>query len=235
MKYVFKPAISLMNQLSYSKKLVLLAIIVVSIIIFLVHQLVSQSNSIIDFSQKEIVGVNYINPLIKVMDTLKTYRSTAESMLLKNAIDKNKLVQLMNDIDSAVRHADTSDSKLGASLDITNNWLDIKNQWAAIKGNISQNVSKENLTQITVLIAGLNKLVITACDNSNLTLDPDIDTYYLMDSYCTKIPMASEQAYQIRDTGMQALITKSLSTAKHEEVIINSALLFQFSLVGIKI
>ncbi|MCX8006438.1 MAG: hypothetical protein N2688_16080, partial [Burkholderiaceae bacterium] len=49
------------------------------------------------------------------------------------------------------------------------------------------------------------------CDDSNLTLDPDVHAYYLMDAVCFRLPDAIER------TG--ATLTKSLATLRAGELI----------------
>ncbi len=48
-------------------------------------------------------------------------------------------------------------------------------------------------------IEALIALVTTAADNSNLTLDPDLDSYYLMDAVTTSLPQLMNATGELRD------------------------------------
>jgi hypothetical protein len=48
-------------------------------------------------------------------------------------------------------------------------------------------------------------VLFQATDGSNLTLDPDIDSYYLMDAVFFRIPDITEAVGQIRGMGNRVL------------------------------
>ena len=59
----------------------------------------------------------------------------------------------------------------------------------------------------TAFIKSLIGLLVQATDGSNLTLDPDIDSYYLMDGALFRLPDLIEQAGAMRDLGSEMLGT----------------------------
>ena len=96
MNTFFRPAVALMSRLKYSKKLLLLGSIATLAVSILAYQLVTQSLSIKQFSQKELYGVEYINPLIKLMETAQKYRGYENAYLLGDRLPLNR--QLQTDI-----------------------------------------------------------------------------------------------------------------------------------------
>ena len=74
---------------------------------------------------------------------------------------------------SSVKDVDTVDSRLGKELHVAETWN-------AVKPHIDRAPSEA--------VVALLALIVQVADNSNLTLDPDITSYYAMDTTTTKIP-----------------------------------------------
>lgn len=232
MNQLFKPAITLMNKLNYRNKFILLGSIVVIVLGVLTYQLVNQSLSIIRFSQKEMIGVEYINPVIKLMHSVQNYQQLSTNILLNDQAAKDKSIELRDSIDNIILSIDTHHDSKNTELGTSQDWNAVKNKWQSIKNN--EQTTPTTLENMTILVASIQKLIVTACDNSNLTLDPDIDTYYLMTSYCTAIPDFIEEATILRETGKMALFEKQLSELNSQKMIINKTLMDKLNKVSIK-
>lgn len=234
MNVFFKPGVLLMNKLKYPKKMALIAAIAILVVIILIYQLISQSMSIMRFSNKELLGIQYINPLVQVMEQIQSYRGTENLLLLGDVSQKSKLDSERDDIEEAILAVDKKEAELGTTLKTKEEWNTIKAKWQAIKNSTSGSPEKSNFDSLSVLVTSIGNLIVTACDTSNLTLDPDIDTYYFMDTYCTKIPRFTEEASLIRDIGTKILMTKTLTKPEENKLVINKTLMDQFNKVGIK-
>lgn len=234
MNVFFKPGVLLMNKLKYPKKMALIAAIAILVVIILIYQLISQSMSIMRFSNKELLGIQYINPLVQVMEQVQSYRSTENLLLLGDTSQKAKLDSERDDIEEAILAVDKKEAELGTILKTKEEWNTIKAKWQAIKNSTSGSPEKSNFDSLSVLVTSIGNLIVTACDTSNLTLDPDIDTYYFMDTYCTKIPRFTEEASLVRDIGTKILLTKTLTKPEENKLVINKTLMDQFNKVGIK-
>ncbi|MFX5574573.1 hypothetical protein ABTD77_19225, partial [Acinetobacter baumannii] len=76
----------------------------------------------------------------------------------------------------------------------------------------------------TEFINAVFSLLDDVADNSNLTLDPDVDTYYLMDAAVSKQPLLVESMGQLRGMGNGAILAGSINLSQRE--IIGNALAF---------
>ena len=180
------PAIALMNKLKYPAKIGLLSLSIValsaSIIGFLLMNLQTQA----DFSIKEMAGVEYINPLKTLLLDLQKYSSNPSSAN-QSAISQD------------VIEVDKADSQF-------NKKLGIDDKWSSLKGGLSG--SNYNSTQVNGLITLTSGLVDYITNNSNLILDPDLDTYYLMDSFCLRFSNIIGKIFALRSEGLQKLSAK---------------------------
>lgn len=235
MNAFFKPAVTLMNKLKYRKKIILTAIIAGLAVAILTYQLVTVSLSVVNFSKKELLGVEYIDPLIDVMQNLQQYRMLENNYLLGDQTVKDTLSAKRDDVDHAISKVDGKEAKLSSTLQTSEDWSAIKSQWQTLKNLSPGQFNNAVFSDTSALIANIQNLIIHACDTSNLTLDPDLDTYYLMDTYCTKIPNFSEEVALIRDIGSAAFTAKKVSTEDYQQLIIQKTLMDKFNKVGIKV
>lgn len=234
MKNFFRPAVALMNRLGYPKKFILLGAISAIVISILTIELIKQSIAIMDFSKKELFGIAYINPLIEVMNNLQNIRKFENEFQLGIQSNYESLNALQADVDHSFTLLDTKDKNLGTMLSTTPQLNALKSDWLALKSSIANESKLSHFNAFSNLIENIKTLIVTVCDTSNLTLDPDIYTYYLMDTYCTKIPNFSEQTAVMRDLGVQVLATKNLTPLIHQQLIINKTLMDKFNKIGIK-
>lgn len=223
MNKLIKPAVYIMNRLTYKGKFILLGVIATVAIAILTYQLVAQSRAITLFSKKELDGVAYINPLVTLMYYLQNFRQLQQQPIT-DANKNDKMTVAVNDVNTAIQSVDNMQMIYGQALDPFNGWAVIKNTWSTVKNN-----DNDNFVLMSNLIANVQKLIVNACDKSNLTLDPDINTYYTMDNYCNNIPIVLEEAALIRDIGTKALFNKQIMTEDREKLIILNNLLDKFN------
>src|SRR3990167_4013154 len=129
MKKLFNPAISLMNKLSYTKKFILIGAIATLCILVLAYQLLQQSLQIMDFSKKELSGVEYINPLNKMIENVQRYRKIEVQSLLGEKIQKEILSDTLNNINNSITQIELNDKKLGETLKTSQEWNDVRVKW----------------------------------------------------------------------------------------------------------
>jgi len=69
----------------------------------------------------------------------------------------------------------------------------------------------ERVAAIDTLLDRLRKSIQNVADSSNLTLDPEIHTYYLMDAVSQKVPQALQFLGDGRDAGIASGDSASLA------------------------
>jgi methyl-accepting chemotaxis protein len=221
MNILIKPAVALMNSIKYPKKLLLIAAITILVILVLIVQLVNVSLTSIQFTNKELQGVAYINPLVDLMKHMQTYRRLKTDYLTGDINIKGELFSEQDKIDAIIRLIDQKNSMYVSQFDTTNKWGNIKAEW-----NVAKNIEKSNNTIAdSAIIANIQNAIVNACDNSNLTLDPDIDTYYLVDTYCTKLSNLAEELSLIHNLSNTSKKSHNVSIKDKEQLIIQKALI----------
>lgn len=176
MKIIFIPAIKLFNKLNLLFKFLLISAVLVLLLGVSAYQYFSSVNSSIAFSSMEIVGVEFSKESKTLMlDMLKykdsIYDKNSNTINEETSIDKSieKLRNLNKQYNSVL---DNKDSKKEVSADIENCY----NKWEKIKSSPTKSAD-----EFEDIFTSINTLHLDISDNSNLTLDPDLDTYYCMD------------------------------------------------------
>ncbi len=181
---VFKPSVILMNNLKYPAKITILSLLVLamsgSIIGFLLNNLQTQA----DFSLKEQQGVEYINPLKDLHLKLLEYKDNNPS------INKSVLLQVAKEVDK-------EDSKYNKTMQVESKWSNLKNDLA----NLNNQTLESSISQTLGLIDHIT-------NQSNLILDPDLDTYYLMDSYCLRFSNIIGKIFDLKRNGLNKIQKK---------------------------
>ena len=181
-----------MNKLKYAQKFALLSLSVVILTVGIIYLLLSNLQSQADFSLKENLGIQYINPLRNLLFNMQKYRDMSYEGKTPLTEEINKYIGL----------TDVADKKLNETLQVKKDWENIKTSWQSADNFDKQT---EVINQVIALISHIN-------DTSNLVLDPDLDTYYLMDIYSLKLPNLLEKINQAQILGI-----KNLTANKNNE------------------
>jgi methyl-accepting chemotaxis protein len=151
----------------------------IAVIVGLLCLLVRAKNKDIDFAKQEKAGVAYVQPLRKLID-LTSQRAIATS-------GQGDVAAISTRLDEAFADLKQTNKLLGQDLGTTESAGSLEAKWQELKKKT--NLKPEESTGAhEELISGVNTLIALAGDNSNLTLDPDIDSYYVMDTVLVKIP-----------------------------------------------
>lgn len=191
-----------MNKLSYSRKMILISTIFMIPLVVSLFMLNSQLNIGINFAEKERLGVEYIQGLRKLTENIPSHRGMTNAYLAGDHSFKNKILAKRADIDADIMAIDAIDARLGEQLDAHEQWLAIKQEWSRVRGlGDSQLSAKEIFAAHSELIANVIALISHVGDTSNLILDPDLDSYYLMDAIVNKLLHVTENLGQARGAG----------------------------------
>jgi methyl-accepting chemotaxis protein len=171
------PTRTLLGRMKLSAKFALISLVLLSPLGFVVQRYAASQNASAEFSSLEQVGMRFVEPAFALQELLTTARSQA---VAGEAVDSAAIRAQMGTLD-------TLDAEIGAEIAISDAWNTLR---ADVNGllDVSFDNPVEALTAWTGVVDGAAALVSTAADGSNLTLDPDLDSFYLMDAATTKTP-----------------------------------------------
>ncbi len=185
--FLVAPAVALMNRLTYPRKFLLISILFVLPLGLVMYFLTTEINDRIGFAAKEILGNRYLRPLRVLSEEVAESRVLAEAILVQ-AGQRPELVRKQADIEEALAAVAAVDDKLGEQLKSTSKLRIVQENWRLLKHKLSNLDIKDSEALHTHLLADNRALYLHVGDTSNLILDPDLDSYYVMDAVLLKLP-----------------------------------------------
>ena len=220
--WLLKPFAATMSRLKYAQKFILLSVIMIIPLIVLLVSLITELQSDIQTVQNERTGVNYINSIYPVIVQLQQHREVADELLNGDTSAKAKLDGIEQQIATSITSIDADQKALADQLLVTDQWRKIEQEWDELKSNTTKLTPKKSFEAHTQLIDKLLDLNLFAADQSGLTLDPKIDSYYVMDMMINRVPTMLELAEQLTLEGKQILNLKQMSIEQRTNLAIQS-------------
>ncbi|MEZ5444266.1 MAG: methyl-accepting chemotaxis protein [Gammaproteobacteria bacterium] len=183
----------------------------------LTYLLVANQNVSIRFAQKEMAGVMLSQPLRRLLADSIAHRSATRDAIAGETGSVDRTAVLRTAMGEDIESLDSVAAEYAALLDTGEIWQAVKGAWRALEEHGSTGASDAH----DALIAELLSLVAHVGDTSNLILDPDLDSYYLMDVLVVKIPALLDELGRYEDMATAAARTGALS--EEQEIALVSA------------
>jgi hypothetical protein len=225
MKKLFNPAIVLMNQLKYPQKFSLISLFFLLPLALVLILLIPSLNERIEFTQKEIYGNMYLRPLRRLLEHSLQNKIVAHKYLSGDRSLKEALLNKQAQIDEDFRTLEAVDRELGDILETTESFKALQAGWQALKNETPGLEASASDERYNEFITAIRAAISLVGGNSNLILDSDLDSYYLMDTLLLKLPEGQELLAQISLLGEQILDAGNLTVEQQEQLIILTGLL----------
>ena len=215
MKSLFTPAIALMNRLGYTKKFSLLALVSTVAFAVVVYGFYDTVDKETKTARRELEGLALIKPISQAVQSLQLHRGLSVVLLSDNETMRAR---------RAVKERETSqafeamNAKLPPEQRETEGWRNIEAGWERLRKDGLGMTASDNFAAHTRLIARILIFQVAVADEYALTLDPLIDTYYLIDTAINKLPSVLEHLGQLRAYGSGILVKKQHVEKQRENI-----------------
>ncbi|MBA2592618.1 MAG: hypothetical protein H0U97_10350 [Gammaproteobacteria bacterium] len=186
----------------------------------MVYGVVTDLTAQIEFADKEWLGAEYIAPLVHFQRAVIDYRTGIASPPAVDGTSEATEAGLAAAVERAAQEVGVVDQRNGGTLRVADLWEIASRDWTRIASGMQDVTREQRLAATDTLLVRLRKSIQDVADSSNLTLDPEIHTYYLMDTLSQKIP----QALQFLGDGRDAGIASGDSAALADMVRFRSAM-----------
>ncbi len=222
MKKLFNPAISLMNNLSFSYKFIVLGgLSLIALLMVSVSLIISLSESISTANQ-QLLGLNQAQKSSRLIQSLQQHRGISAAVIAGVEGSVNKQLLVNKKVDE--RLVEVSES-LPAELKEIANWSTIISQWEHLKTKSITLELDESFNLHTNLIHNLNSLQLKLADYFNLLVIDDLDSHYLIDSLLVPLPITLELLGQARGLGVSHLINESTKNTEKITTLLSNAII----------
>lgn len=168
----------------------------------------------INFSAKERLGVEYNREIFPVLDLAQQLRRDATAAIVSGK-EPDTMAAIKEKLQAAQAKLAETDQRLGRELTTAK-------EFAAVQAAYAQSGAGKDVESVfkahTVHVEALMALLAEVTDASNLTLDPDIDSYFLMDSALFRLPDIVESSGKLRGVGLSVMKSAAITPAQQRSL-----------------
>src|SRR5439155_13182922 len=182
----------------------------------------------IQFSENELRGLDYLRPLSALLVDLGRHRTLIRQVLAGQE-STAKLKECEARIDAEFASLLDAERRLGSYLRTTADQVDsaalpaaLAQHWEGLRAGETDLTSSDAAHD--VLVADVRKLIGYVGITSNLTLEPELDTYYAADALVVQAPDLTDRIRQLGDS-VAELLGERVTTADRTRVASTVALL----------
>lgn len=186
----------LLNRFSIRVRTTLSVVLFIFVSFFSIYKSYEANYANIQFAEQEIQGVLYVAPLLKAMHNIAMLRQDLSQGHTEHVSEALKIItQNLEDLGKV--HKDFSNSLHITAQDLQDakkdnlNYENLIKRWKSISSSIEEEKSLDKVQEdISSFMTDIVGLITHVGDKSNLILDPDLDTYYLMNVIIVNMPNA---------------------------------------------
>ncbi|WP_457425340.1 methyl-accepting chemotaxis protein [Roseateles sp. P5_E7] len=203
MNLVFLPAVSLMRRLPMAHKFFIVCLCFAIPLVYLLVSLAGDRSDARDFSAKELVGIVQVRQVSSVLNAAMVLRGTSIGLSAKSPGAEAKR-------DAALTNFNTQAQAVEQLIAAAQDPLKLAPGLAATRDKAKALVAVGAGEPEAVINAGYaltdaaQALIEQASSESNLALDPDADTYYLMLTVTDALPRLQDAIGRMRALGSAA-------------------------------
>ncbi|MFZ2301568.1 MAG: EAL domain-containing protein [Gallionella sp.] len=211
----FFPAALLMNRLGVTRKFVLLGMMSLAAFAVVMYSLFASLNQDISFMQRELKGLDLIRPFPRAVQALQQHRGLSAGVVGGDGAMRDSLPSMAKEVAKALGdmlEKPFSGVAFGETLQ------HIRADWERLRKEGHNWAAAENFAAHTRLIERIQSFEVSVADEYALTLDPELDTYYLIDTIVNKLPHAIEHLGRLRAYGTSILAGKYADAQQRVEM-----------------
>ncbi|MCW8959133.1 MAG: nitrate- and nitrite sensing domain-containing protein, partial [Gammaproteobacteria bacterium] len=203
------PIRTLLDRLNYTRKFTILWLLSAVAIAVVVYSLVASLDRVIEPSKLELEGIALVEPIIQTIQLVQIHRGLSIRAFVENKIMTEQRAAKQREMFRAFK---AMEGELPARLTSSEAFASIKTRWQRLHTEEKQRLTvDDSFTAHTDLIEHLQALKVTIADDYALTLDPQIGTFYLIDTAINKLPRMIEYLGQIRAYGSGILVARKIT------------------------
>ena len=214
---VLVPARAMLDRLTYPRKFALISLLFILPLAVVMYLLLSEIDSRVRFARKEIEGVAYLRPLRALQEHVGQGLLIALAVRDGNVALRPDLIGKQAEIDADLVALERAEKDHGASLGTAQKFDALKENWRFLKEQVRTLKTGDLEALHNKLLSDVHQLTDAVGDASNLILDPDLDSYYLMDAVLLKLPEGSELLRQARLLGRRVAQPQDDTAAQRNE------------------
>jgi PAS domain S-box-containing protein len=204
------------QNLKIAQKLMLISVFFVLPDSVMLYLFITAINDNIDVARLEQKGNVYQRPLEGLLEAFPQHQQLAQQLLEGHPEARALLDKKAAEIDAAFHALEVVNSRIGEELQFTDEGLakrhrehyrveTVRGEWKQLKDELPHLTVEASAEKHLHLVADIRIMITHAGDTSNLILDPDLDSYYLMDATLLALPAAQDRLAVVMASGQAVL------------------------------
>lgn len=233
------------RNLKVSQKLMLITVFFVMPDSMMFYFFIDSMNANIRFAELEKQGNAYQRPLEALLELIPEHRVLAGQAALGATAPGGEIQAMQARIDAAFTALEAVDARIGADLQFTDEGLAKRNRgqfraailradWTSLRDQLPSLDADTRIARHRQLVAGIRTMITHSGDNSNLILDPDLDSYYVMDATLLALPATQERLAEVMEQARAIFERPAIPAIERQQLAVQAALLQESDLDRIK-
>ena len=196
--------------------LLLVAVFTLPMALAALYFVVTGINKDIDFATHEQHGNAYLRPLEVLLEKMPQHERVALRVLAGDKTAQSELIALETEIEGAWHQLAAVEQQYGSELQFTREGLakrkrehvllsTVRPEWTYLRSHLHAQTPAAVAQKHRDLVADFRTMITHAGDTSFLILDPDLDSYYLMDATLVSLPETQSRLAKLISYGEDAL------------------------------
>jgi methyl-accepting chemotaxis protein len=201
---------TILSDIKLWQKLLVLALLAVTMFAIPSWLLVERANEEIAFSTQEQLGIDYERDIIKLVQLVQQHRGLSNMVLSGDQGSAGQWLTKRTEVNNQIKTIDAVDKRL-SGLGLTEHWRSVRNDWQQLAAGVAGMTPQTAIAGHNALIEKIFVFNRKLSDVTNLALDPEVDTYYMMTIALNQLPEMAELLGQMRAKGAGILAKKSIA------------------------
>jgi serine phosphatase RsbU (regulator of sigma subunit) len=210
---LFLPVTAMMNRLKYPQKFALISLIFILPLGLVVTLLLTEIQSRSTLAQREQMGNAYLRSLRQL------WLSVPQVQLMETEQTDDTREQQAQ-VTSDFKALESTDRQFGSTLQTTPQFQAIAQSWQLMLAHQGDWSPETKIAESERLLQQIDALRTQVGNQSNLILDPDLDTYYLMDTTLEKLPVMQRHLAEIKALSQGVFARRQMTLTERGRLII---------------
>jgi methyl-accepting chemotaxis protein len=215
---ILRPAMAVMSRLRFALKLGLIGVLFLAPLAGMTYFLDGQIKKDINFALVERLGVRQLIPARQLLQVMQTHRRISQLMAAGDQEARKRLPAITAKADAAFNRLGDISASGDAPIKMVEEFARLSNLWKEIKESLYSYTAEESLGKHNRLINDITMFLQTTADKSNLSLDPEMDSYYMVEAAAVHIPNVLNYIEQFRGLGFFVLTRHAMTVGERVEL-----------------
>jgi len=219
MRSLYSAVAARLNRLKYPQKFALISLLFALPLAAFYPLVAEQITRTDQYGYKELYGTYYLRPLSHLLEDVQAHELAVLEYLHRDE-PLADVEEVHSQIEADFQALQAVHQPYAAALQLSTEPDDLSTQWQALKADVATLNEADSHARHAQLVADLQALISRVGDTSFLILDPDLDTYYMMDAVLLKLPESQTLLAQTAVLGEDIIHRQTLTADERTQLII---------------